>query len=456
MSPSEQQQVPEGYKVTEAGVIPEDWDIKLLSEVCNKITDGTHDTPKPVITGVPFLTAIHVKENKIDFEGCYYLPKDVHDEIYRRCNPERNDVLMVNIGAGVATSALVNVDYEFSLKNVALIKPNKSKLLGQYLNYYQSYVKYKVFESLSSGGAQPFLSLFQIGQLKASLPPIEEQTAIADALSDVDGLIGSLEKLITKKRAIKTAAMQQLLTGKKRLPPFCTGTCLSGDAMDGKEPIDQTHTGYKQTDLGEIPNDWEIDSIGRVLSITTGDKNTQDKVGDGQYPFFVRSQTIERINSYSFDGEAVLTAGDGVGTGKIFHYINGKFDYHQRVYLMHNFCNRLDGYYFYIYFSNNFYDRIMSMTAKSSVDSVRREMIADMKIVMPPIDEQIEISKALTDMDKDIEALEQRLNKTQQLKQGMMQELLTGRTRLVKSRGELRVRRKKAVDREKQLRVESE
>jgi len=113
---------------------------------------------------------------------------------------------------------------------------------------------------------------------------------------------------------------------------------------------------YKQTDAGMIPQDWDIDAIANLASITTGDKNTQDKVDDGAYPFFVRSSNIERINSFAFDGEAVLTAGDGVGTGKIFHYINGRFNFHQRVYKISDFCSRLNGYFFYLYFSNNFYD----------------------------------------------------------------------------------------------------
>jgi type I restriction enzyme S subunit len=135
-----------------------------------------------------------------------------------------------------------------------------------------------------------------------------------------------------------------------------------------------TKPGYKQTELGWIPVDWDIRNIGEVVSITTGSRNTQDKIEDGDFPFFVRSQTIERINSYSYDGEAVLTAGDGVGTGKVFHYLIGKFDIHQRVYMMSEFSENLNGYYFFLYFSRNFYDRMMQMTAKSSVDSVRREI----------------------------------------------------------------------------------
>ena len=142
--------------------------------------------------------------------------------------------------------------------------------------------------------------------------------------------------------------------------------------------------GYKKTEVGIIPIDWALEEIQNVAEITTGSKNTQDRIQDGFYPFFVRSQTVERINSYSFDGEAVLTTGDGVGTGKVFHYINGKFDFHQRVYKISDFSERLIGYFFFLCFSQNFFNRIMQMTAKSSVDSVRREMIAKMVIPLPP------------------------------------------------------------------------
>lgn len=188
--------------------------------------------------------------------------------------------------------------------------------------------------------------------------------------------------------------------------------------------------GYKNTEVGVIPEDWSFDKIQNLSKITTGSKNTQDKIATGKYPFFVRSQTIEHINSFSFDGEGVLTAGDGVGTGKIYHYINGKFDFHQRVYLMHSFDNRLDGYYFYLYFSNTFYDRVMSMTAKSSVDSVRRVMIADMNVALPPKEEQTAIATALSDIDNLIQSLERLISKKEAIKTATMQQLLTGKTRL--------------------------
>ena len=83
-------------------------------------------------------------------------------------------------------------------------------------------------------------------------------------------------------------------------------------------------TRMKQTEIGLIPDDWKVEKIKDISLIKTGSKNTQDRIENGIYPFFVRSQTIERINSYSFDGEAILTAGDGVGVGKVFHYLNEK------------------------------------------------------------------------------------------------------------------------------------
>ena len=133
--------------------------------------------------------------------------------------------------------------------------------------------------------------------------------------------------------------------------------------------------------------------------ISTGKSNTQDKVEDGEYPFYVRSPIIERSTKYLYDEEAVITVGDGVGTGKVFHYVNGKYDLHQRCYRMYGFSNELNAHYFYHTFSKLFYKRVMAMTAKTSVDSVRLEMISDMKIPVPNVEEQRKIGNFLDGID---------------------------------------------------------
>ena len=198
-------------------------------------------------------------------------------------------------------------------------------------------------------------------------------------------------------------------------------------------------SGYKQIDSGIIPIDWEVARIDQLAAITTGSRNTQDRVEDGPYPFFVRSQQIERINTYSYDGEAVLTVGDG-RIGKVFHYINGKFDVHQRVYCISQFSDRLNGRYFFYQFSSRFYRRSMSMTAKSSVDSVRLEMIAGMKVPIPPLAEQHAIAAALSDVDALLGGLDQLIVKKRSLKQATMQQLLTGEIRLSGFDGEWEIK----------------
>ncbi len=199
--------------------------------------------------------------------------------------------------------------------------------------------------------------------------------------------------------------------------------------------------GYKHTDVGVIPEDWEVDRIDQHTFIKTGSRNTQDKREGGEYPFFVRSQEVERIGTYSYDGEAVLTAGDGVGTGKVFHYVRGRFDVYQRVYRISDFSDWLDGLYFFFQFSERFYRRIMSMTAKSSVDSVRMEMIAGMRIPLPPPSEQRAIAAVLSDVDELIGSLEALIAKKRATKKAAMQQLLTGRTRLPGFSGKYEARR---------------
>lgn len=186
----------------------------------------------------------------------------------------------------------------------------------------------------------------------------------------------------------------------------------------------------QQSEIGPLPADWSVETISALARVTTGSRNTQDRISDGLYPFFVRSQTIERINSYCFEGEAILTAGDGVGTGKVFHYITGRFDVHQRVYLISDFSQRVHGRFLFEYFRSHFFSRVMSMTAKSSVDSVRREMITDMLVPVPPLAEQRAIATALSDMDALIAAQEKLIAKKRDIKTATMQQLLTGRKRL--------------------------
>lgn len=162
--------------------------------------------------------------------------------------------------------------------------------------------------------------------------------------------------------------------------------------------------------IGEIPKHWDLTRLKFLCSICTGNKNTEDNIEDGLYPFFVRSPKVERINTYSFDGESVLTVGDGVGTGKVFHYIDGKFDFHQRVYKFSDF-RKVNGKFFFWFIKNNFIYVSENQNSKSTVDSLRLPLIQNFTFVVPPLPEQHQIVQYLDTKTTQIDSL---IQKTQE------------------------------------------
>lgn len=180
--------------------------------------------------------------------------------------------------------------------------------------------------------------------------------------------------------------------------------------------------------IGEVPRHWEVVRTRYLCNLCTGNKDTINRVDDGKFPFYVRSPKVERINTYSFDGEAILMAGDGVGAGKVFHYANGKFDYHQRVYNFHNF-KKVIGKFFYYYITNNFRYIIEEGGAKNTVDSVRLYMIQNFLITVPPKEEQRKIvfylDKKCSEIDNVISAQQKRIALLQELKQSVITHAVT-------------------------------
>jgi type I restriction enzyme S subunit len=178
------------------------------------------------------------------------------------------------------------------------------------------------------------------------------------------------------------------------------------------------------------PLGWIEVRLGDISKIKTGTRNNQDKTELGRYPFFVRSSHVERIDSYSYDCEAILIPGEG-GIGSIFHYTNGKFEVHQRVYKISDLANGISVKFIYYYMSHFFEEQAVRNSVKATVDSLRLPTFKNFSIVLPAdIREQQAIADALTNADSLIASLERLMTKKQAIKQSMMQELLTGRTRL--------------------------
>ena len=167
---------------------------------------------------------------------------------------------------------------------------------------------------------------------------------------------------------------------------------------------------------------WEQRKAKELCNIGTGKSNTQDQVEDGIYPFYIRSDIPVKSNKYLYDCEAVITIGDG-NIGRVFHYVNGKFDLHQRCYKMTDFQD-IWGKYFYYFFSTRFYDRAMKMTAKATVDSVRLEMISEMDIWKPiQIDEQKRIAEFFTNLDHLITLHQRKYSMLMNIKKSMLEKM---------------------------------
>ena len=164
--------------------------------ICHKITDGFHNSPKPVSEGYPYIMAGDIKENGIDFNNGLFMDKKNHDELYNKAHPEKGDILVVNIGAGTGKSAIIDVDFEFSFKNCAILKLNKDIVNPMYVYLFFYLKKDYILKEITRGGAQPFLSLKMINELTISYPSLPEQVEI----------VRILDIIIEKENKAKQAA----------------------------------------------------------------------------------------------------------------------------------------------------------------------------------------------------------------------------------------------------------
>ncbi|MBD2044131.1 restriction endonuclease subunit S [Coleofasciculus sp. FACHB-64] len=245
----------------------------------------------------------------------------------------------------------------------------------------------------SESSGIPQLTGIGLAKYKVALPPLPEQKAIAQALSDIDAAITELDRLITKKCNIKQGTMQQLLTGKKRLPGFSS--------------------------------EWEIKRLGEILKVGHGKSQHDIADENGQFPILATGGEIGRAKTYLYDKPSVLIGRKG--TIDVPQYMDSPFWTIDTLFYTEIFNNAFPKFVFYRFNLINWY----SYNEASGVPSLNAKTIENIEVYLPSVDEQKAIAQVLTDMDAQIKALEQKRDKHKAIKQGMMQELLTGRTRLV-------------------------
>lgn len=390
------------FKQTALGTLPADWEVVHLHEI-SWFQEGPGLRKWQFASrGMKVINVTNLVGEILDLDKTdRHISLSEFNDQYQHFAIDVNDIVMASSGNSYGKIALVRECDLPLMMNTSVIrfKPKERTCFSYIWTFLRSSFFKSQIDLMITGGAQPNFGPYHLNRILVQLPPLNEQVSISEALTDQDKIIISLDQLIAKKRDIQKAAMQQLLTGQRRLPGF--------------------------------EGEWQVKRLGEIANIKTGSKNNQDKIEDGEYPFYVRSATVERINSYSHDCEAILVPGEG-GIGSIFHYINGRFDVHQRVYAITSFADGVSGKYVHLYMSARFGTHAMQNSVKATVDSLRLPTFLVFEVLLPPTkEEQTAIAAILTDMDSELAALEARRDKAIQLKQGMIQELLTGRTRLI-------------------------
>lgn len=329
------------------------------------------------------------------------------------CLPYEILILWDGANAGLVANNKKGVVASTAVKYTCIDDSINDRYLFYLVKNYQRYYKDKV-----SGTTIPHMNIAFINDTPLLVPKYAEQTAIANyldaATAKIDAAIAQQQKMIDLLNERKQIIINRAVT--KGLNPNAK---MKDSGVEW---------------IGEVPEHWDVMRMRYLCSITTGNKDTINRIDDGLYPFYVRSPKVERINTYSYDGEAVLMAGDGVGAGKVFHYVNGKFDYHQRVYNFYN-IKKIKAKLLYYYMKSHFRYVIEQLSAKSTVDSVRLNMIQDFLVVIPPMQEQLDLieyfDSQMKNLDDSISMFENQISLLQERKQIIINEVVTGKVKVV-------------------------
>lgn len=385
------------YKQTELGLIPSDWEVRKIGDFA------------------PLQRGFDLPNSQLK-NGDY--PVVYSNGIGNFHNEFKIKAPCVVTGRSGTLGKIHYIEKNFWAHNTTLWVTKFNNCIPKFVYFLFQKIS---FERFASGSGVPTLNRNDAHEFKTILPKsTAEQTAIATALSDTDALLAELEKLLAKKQAIKTATMQQLLTGKTRLPEFV-------------HRADGTPKGSLKTEWGDIPEDWEVVALGDIGQFGRGRVISHIEINKSignLYPVY-SSQTTNHgimgfLDTFDFSGEYITWTTDGVNAGKVF-YRNGKFN-------CTNVCGiiKISEQY-----NTKFISLAMGRESRKYVSTnlanpkLMNGVAKSIQIIIPKsITEQTAIAQILGDMDSEIKALQARIEKLREIKQGMMQNLLTGKIRL--------------------------
>ena len=358
------------------------------------------------------------------YSGLTYSPKNIVEKggtlVLRSSNVK--DCELVLLDKVYVDSIYVNSEFVRYGDIIVVVRNGSKHLIGKHalikkhikntvIGAFMTGIRYKIPEFMNSlldtkrfhneieknlGATINQITIGHFRKMMFYIPDDIEQKDIGAFFSKLDTLIQTQQKKLEKTKTLKLAYLAEMFP--------CDGESKPKLRFKNFDKI------------------WNITFLGLISQIKTGESDAQDSVAYGKYPFFVRSENIERSNRYLFDGEAILIPGEG-RLGEIFHYINGKFDYHQRVYKISNFSNNIDGKFIFYLMQKYFKEHALKYTVKATVDSLRLPMLTNYRLKQPILQEQNKVSSFFVKLDQKI-ALEQRkLEKLNNIKQAYLNEM---------------------------------
>ena len=391
-----------GYKQTEVGVIPEDWDVQNGEQIT--ILIGKGGSPRwqgfeYSNTGMLFVTSENVRDGFLDIREPKYLPLAFHEKL-KRTKLQKHDILVNLVGASIGRSCQIQQDLgEANVNQAVAVFRVKDEHSSAFLACcFQAPTTIERILEMQVDAARPNISLGDLRRFPIQLPPLPEQRAIATALSDVDGLLGGLDRLIAKKHDLKQAAMQQLLTGQTRLPGF--------------------------------HGEWEVKRLGEVASLSKGTQLHSDETEEGgKFAHLNGGITPSSYTNKSNTPANTIAISEGGNSCGFVQFMTESYWCGGHCYSVTP--NGIDKLFLYHALKGQ-QTAIMGLRVGSGLPNVQKTGLLAFKLRSPATHpEQTAIAEVLTEMDAELAALTQRREKTRALKQAMMQELLTGRTRLV-------------------------
>lgn len=426
----------EGYKKTEVGIIPEDWEVKSIGEISSLVTKGT----TPTTLGFDFQSEgiNYIRSENINqfgrFEGDYLKISKECNEKLQRSKIYENDILVSIVGYYLGKAAIVT-KYECPAntnQNVAIIRIANNNYNNNYIKiiFDSIYLKKYINQNLTVG-AQPSLSLEQIKKFKLPIPSLKEQEKIAEILSTVDSQIDDTEKLIEKSKELKKGLMQKLLT--------------KGIG----------HSEFKKTEVGEIPVEWKIHKVSSItnliksgLSRKLSDENigipclrsnnikeSKLNLDDLKYWYLVDDKGAN-ISDYILDnGDIIMNfinSPSQIGKGCIFNKNNLDCIYSTNLLRIKLDEEKMLTKFFYYYTQTERYKKEIMLITKPAVNqaSFTTTEFKEIKFPVPTIKEQNRIVDILSSVDKKIDEYENKKQKLEDVKKGLMQQLLTGKIRI--------------------------